>query len=233
MQFARALTLAALAGLSLPAAATLSFDFGDLKYQNGANTGFLPTDGVRCTSGDLCSSDVDHGTRNGDLTYTVSSVTVHATASFNGGAAAVVQDHDNAWQDGLLNGAGLGVYHLSGKPSDDNITTGEVLTLTFDRAVTITGIGLRAEGHNVTNWVNGATFLLNGQPVALPKGTGEITHQQWTGTTFTFAYGGAKADQFYLSSLDIMDPVPEPHSGALALAGLAVLGGLARRRPAR
>jgi hypothetical protein len=225
----KALSALAAMAVSVPAMA-LNMDFGDLKFINNANVGFLPTDGVRCTSGDLCSSDVDHGVRNGDLTFSKGGVVVHATGSFNSGAAAVVQDHENGYDPLRLIGAGLGVYHKSGDTTDDNITFGEKLTLTFDHAVTITGIGLRSEGHNVNEWISGATFLLNGAPVALPRGTGEIDHLQLTGTSFTFAYGGSHADQFYLSSLDIMDTVPEPASGSLLLAGLGALGLAARRR---
>lgn len=37
------------------AAAPVIFDFANLKYISSANSGFLPTDGVSCSGGDLCS----------------------------------------------------------------------------------------------------------------------------------------------------------------------------------
>lgn len=227
------LLLGGLAAAALSPASAMNFDFGDLTYSGGINAGFLPTDGISCTSGDLCSSNVDHGTRNGDLTYTAGGMTVKATGSYLGSAAAVVQDHDNAWAPNLLNGAGLGVYHQSNNNSDDNITSGETLTLSFDHPVTISDIGLRADGHNVTNWAPGATFLLDGVSTALPLGSGEISGLHLTGTTFTFAYGGLKANQFYLSSINAVQAVPEPASAALLMAGLGMLGLVRRRRTAR
>ena len=105
------------------AAAQTVFDFSNLKYSNGVNSGFLPTNGVMCTGGDMCSSSG----LNGTLTFQSGSLTVNASASSNSGGvfgsnAAVVQDHENAY-NGLLSGsnaigAGLGVYHELGNTSD-------------------------------------------------------------------------------------------------------------------
>ena len=54
-----------------------------------------------------------------------------------------------------------------------------------------------------------------------------------TGSVFTFAFDSARTvDQFYLASLTVT-PVPEPGTYALMLGGLALLGGVARRRKAR
>ena len=78
-----------------------------------------------------------------------------------------MRDHEPGWT--ASKGAGLGVYHLSGDTSDDNITLGEKLTITFTQAVNLTSIGLRAEEHNFTGWSTGATFLLNGTSTLLPR----------------------------------------------------------------
>lgn len=60
---------------TLPAMAA-NFDF----YKLGNGTGdFLPTDGVACTGGDLCSSNVDGGVLNGNLTFKSGSITAVAT----------------------------------------------------------------------------------------------------------------------------------------------------------
>jgi hypothetical protein len=100
-------------------AAPVVFDFANLKYSGGINTGFLPTDGIACSGGDLCSSNIA-SSLSGDLSFTNGGLTVHAKGSYNGGAfgsgAAVVQDHENGYNGKLSGkdaiGAGLGVYHL-------------------------------------------------------------------------------------------------------------------------
>lgn len=233
----RLLSCVAVAVLSTVALASpahaAKFDFGDLEWRHGANVGFLPTSGGHsCTGGDLCSSDVDHGKLGGSLVYTSDFLTATATGWYDGRQVAAMQDSDNNYP---TNEAGLGVYHESNNNSDDNITKGESLVLTFSKPVDLSEIGLRAEGHNTTGWASGSTFLLSvdgGTPesMLLPKGTGEIDGLDFVGTTFTFAYGGTKADQFYLSDLTAT-AVPEPAVAALMLAGLGLLA--VRRRAGR
>ena len=214
-----------LAASALPASA-ITFDF--YKLGRGPAVDFLPTDGVACTGGDLCSSNVGAGAFGDDLTFSLGGITVHATGSFNGTAAAVVQDATANWT--ATNGAGLGVYHAGPvNNSDDNITTGETLTLTFEQAVNLSAIGLRSDGHNFTNWADNSTFLFDGVQTALPKGTGFIGDLDKSGTVFSFAYGGNKPGQFYLSSVTVT-PVPEPETLALMLSGIGFVGFMARRR---
>lgn len=216
---------ALLAAAALPASA-VDFDF--YKLGNGAPD-FLPVDGVPCTGGDLCSTNVVAGIFGDDLTFMLGGITVHATSFFTGGPSSVVQDHQPGWT--ASSGAGLGVYHTTNPvdTSDDNVTLGETLTLTFDQVVHLTAVGLRAEGHNFTGWNAGATFLFNGASTLLPNGTGSIGGLDLTGTVFTFAYGGQTPDQFYLSSLSVA-AVPEPEIFALMAAGLAACGLASRRR---
>lgn len=221
-----------LSTLAVPARAA-KFDFGDLEWRDKANAGFLPTAGAHtCTGGDLCSSDVDHHKFGGALVYTSGFLTATATGWYDGKQVAAMQDYDNNYP---TNKAGLGVYHASGDNSDDNITKGESLVLTFSQPVDISEIGLRADGHNATDWIPGATFLMSidggaSKSMLLPKGSGQIVGHDFVGQTFTFSFGGVKADQFYVSDLSVAAAVPEPAVPALMLSGLGLFAALRRPR---
>lgn len=212
------------AGLSVSAA---QFDF----YKLG-RTGqdFLPN-GTAGTdyfviSSDNVSSSVPTSF-GGTLNYTAGGITVSASGTYNGGTASVVQDREGNWTEARR--AGLGVYHKNPlDTSDDNITAGETLTITFDRLVSISRIDLSSEGHNYTSWTSGSTFLLNGQEKALPNGVGFIGGLNLVGKTFTFAYDSTGGDQFYLAALTAT-AVPDG-AATLTLMGLGLLAlGTARR----
>ncbi|MEO8351989.1 MAG: hypothetical protein ABI680_09670 [Chthoniobacteraceae bacterium] len=218
----------------IQSASAVDFDF----YKLGrGGLDFLPTDGIAATGGDLTSSNVLGGIFDGDLTFTIGSLTAYATGTHNGSSAAVIQDAEAGWDNVRGDGAGLGVYqskyggsmHPNIDTSDDNVTSGETLTITFNQQVKLTAIGLSAEGHNTTNWFAGATFLLDGVSTALPTGSGIINLNE-TGSVFTFAFDDSRTgDQFYLASLTA-SAVPEG-GATLALLGLSTLtlGALRKR----
>lgn len=237
-------------GPAVVAAAT--FDFANLTYDGSGTAlsdfaGFKPTSGTFCTGGDLCSSNVNGGVLGGNLSYQSGGITVLATGFYNGGTASVVQDHDNGY-NGLLfgstaNGAGLGVYHRVNPTdnSDDNITAGEMLKLSFDQVVTLSDVGMRAEGHNTTSWLTNASFeystngttwisaLLPDNNVVGNANAGRFV-LGLTGQDFYFRYGGTSPiDQFYISSVTVA-AVPEPEIYALMGLGLGLMGFMARRR---
>lgn len=222
---------AALFAATLPASA-VPFDF----YKLGRGAGdFLPngvagTDYFIIAGDNVSSSLVTSSNFNGNLKFTSGGITATATGTFNNATAAVVQDSESGWS--ATTGAGLGVYNVFPlNTSDDNITAGEKLTITFNQVVRLTSIGLRAEGHNFTGWNSGDTFLLNGASTLLPLGIGSINLDQ-TGTQFTFAFGGAHANQFYVASLEA-SRVPEG-GATIVLSGLSAIGlGVLRIRFAR
>ena len=218
------LAAALLGAAALPASAA-QFDF--YKLGNGGGD-FLASNGQACTGGDWCSSNVGGNVFNGNLSFSDGGITAVATGTYNAAAAAVVQDHQNGWT--ATSGAGLGVYHKRDN-SDDNITTGEKLTITFDQVVKLNSIDLRSDGHNFTAWAANSTFLFNNVSTSLPLGVGSIAVNQ-TGQVFTFEFGGRIPDQFYLAAMTAT-AVPEPESYALMLAGLGAIGVVVGRRTRR
>ena len=85
---------------------------------------------------------------------------------------------------------------------------------------------MRSEGHN-TNFDN-KTFLFNGVSTGL---IGNLTNINTVGRTFSFEFGGARPDQFYLGGV-VVSAVPEPETYAMMLLGLGALSLFARRRRA-
>ena len=236
---------------------TTNFNFYKLDT-NGATTDFTPN-GVNgtnffngasgCSSGDLCSSKVFDGnwTKSlaGSLSYTLGEFTATATATSKPSrgdrvAASVVQDSVGTWttvNGHAGTGAGLGVYHTFNHTSDDNVQSDDLewLTITFNKAVTIKGIGLQKDGH--------ANFTVDDKfKLAVAGASNNLTFKAgafnaydvgFTGTSFTFSTGCLGGDQFYLSELDVVAAVPEPETYALMLAGLGVVGFVAKRRKTR
>lgn len=127
--------------------------------------------------------------------------------------------------------AGLGVCKIldnndqCSPSNDDNVTSGEWLDLHFGVSSNIAGFVFRDADHNILDDDRTLLFAYN--------------HNGWASTTFAdlaswsmdgitsiqMAYGGVKAEQFYLSGT----VVPLPAGGLLLLTGLGGLA-VARRR---
>ncbi len=239
--YSKTLLATALALSALSASATTTpvvFDFANLKFSSGLSTGFLPTNGVLCSGGDLCSQNytTGMGATGSALTFASGSISVDAYGFYRGGIASVVQDHENGFNNATQRGAGLGVYHKTGDNADDNITAHETLKLSFSQAVSLTSIGLRSDGHN-TSWTSGALFQYsydgaNWTTTALQGSVSPLNATNVTSLYLRYSLA-TPADQFYLSSVTAsVMAVPEPESYALLLAGLGLLGAVAKRRKA-
>ncbi len=122
--------------------------------------------------------------------------------------------------------------------SDDNVTTGEILKLTFNKAVTIDKIWFN-NNHDGDGSLSGNKVKIGGTDYALALATGVPSFDDdWTpNVSFNVAAGGSllfslastNFDQFYISGMTVT-AVPEPETYAMMLAGLGLLGVMARRR---
>jgi hypothetical protein len=158
------------------------------------------------------------------------------TASTTGAGLYVLEDTAPAY-------GGLGVYG----DGDDQINGTNVLTLTFDRAVMLTGVStLFASGHrpfgggfadNVTPtetqlnnasksaWLNGADYLLSDLNTV---GTLGLVNSIFT---FKVAQGSGKDIDYYISGLTYSE-VPLPAAAWLFMSAIAGFFGISRRRKA-
>lgn len=156
------------------------------------------------------------------------------------------------------NSAGAGVCKvLSGSQcdpsSDDNVTAGEVLAVSFDVAVKVNALSFRGEGHpNDPDFDPGEVFALSFDDGASWKTDEDLINAKNgvysafdntdpgfndlpVGTRMLLAF---RNEQFYLSAMDVTiqqevnTEVPLPAGLVLLLSGLGALAGLGARRAA-
>lgn len=123
--------------------------------------------------------------------------------------------------------------------NDDNITSNEVLTMTFNNAVTIDKIWFN-NNHDGDGTLSGNNVQIGGTDYSLILATGVPSFSDdWTpNTSFYVAAGGSLSfqlastnfDQFYISGMTVTAAVPEPETYAMLMAGLGLIGFMARRR---
>ncbi|GAB5467592.1 MAG: hypothetical protein Kilf2KO_06220 [Rhodospirillales bacterium] len=164
-------------------------------------------------------------------TYSKGQISLRASGSNANGFGA-----PDAYLDDLSSGrpAGLGVCStFSGTQcnpsSDDNVSgTGEVLSLSFSEAVSLSSLMFFGSDHRAAN----GTLLVGGIERTLVNGVfADTLNDILYGDTFTFAYnfGQGNATQFHLGSTVAAIPLPPT---LLLLAGAFGLLGFMKRRKA-
>ncbi len=198
-------------------------------------------------------ANVGEGAFDNTAGYTIEgSIKIQAFGSGSAGSQAYLDSEFGG------NPAGLGVCSgFSGTQcqpsSDDNVTIGETLTLSFFDAATMNPLTVVLEPTFFRDALHIAAFQ-TGDMIDITDASGLTTYQlplngifttQLTGDTFLFTYNGvgdfpayegepANNAEFYIGSVTV-NPVPLPAALPLvlsALAGLALLGRRQRKKAA-
>lgn len=137
--------------------------------------------------------------------------------------------------------AGLGVCQVLGgwhrtdqcvPPSDDNVTTGEAVTLGFDAAQTLSEFRFRDASHNPLASEETLLFGVNGGPLAQYTfgGLNALVFSGVQSATFAYDDSGNNSAQFYVESASAVAAVPLPATAPLIAAALGAFGLVGRRR---
>ncbi len=139
---------------------------------------------------------------------------------FNTGGASAYFDSSTP-SEVANGGSGLGVCSVRltatkqcSNSADDNIQFGEAVTLSFDSAMTLSGLLFNADGHfALTNAFDTLMFGVNGGGLVAYNFADLMTKTFNNVTTATFAFGGEKGRQYYVSAATVTSAVPLPAGG--------------------
>lgn len=165
-----------------------------------------------------------------------------ARGYFGSAATGKTGDSPFAYLDG--GSAGIGVCKvLSGgmcAPSDDdNLTSGEILGISFAETVFVESLSFRGENHPNDpsfdlgdlfdiSYDGGLSWVLAQQLINAKDGVFSVNRQIGAGTEILLAFNN---EQYYLSAASVA-PVPLPPALVLLGAALGGLGFISRRRRA-
>ena len=166
----------------------------------------------------------------GALSMNFSSGSIGLTATANEVTGAVINPYLDSGNAGLGACKVLTGNAQCSPSSDDNVTTGEILTLTFDQVVTITETTF-VNGSHGTSFLGTFDLQIDGGAV----NTYNLTHlfaMDLTGTEFAFSNVNVNTGnkyQFYINTMEVQ-AVPVPAAAWLFGSGLLGLVGVARRK---
>ena len=176
----------------------------------------------------------ERGVADGTV-ITFDGLPVTFSAAHTDGAFAYFDDLSGGDPGGLgVCSAGLDSDDQCTDPGDDNVTSGESVTLSFGSMVDFAVTSFNDVGHNSLDTNDTNTLLIGTNGAA---GT-SLTFADALNTDFfginsiTFAHGGDTPEQFYVGGATAT-PVPLPAAGLLMLGAFGGIGGLAAMRRRR
>lgn len=236
------------------------------QYTGGQPTSFgsVVTGSDICTGRDICGSSLKFNTLFGGVATVTATTSAGGTGvvhqdldpNYGGlgiqGYQAASSSQQWTWKPGIksskkvssnIGNATYGGYTTVTTAAkffgNDEINTGDKLTVTFDKSVRLLGMHFFDANHGQTR-LAGDKFgmAIDGGPMVNYSFAGGYpfdANSMMIGSSFTFSYASSKGENYYLGAMKfaqvVTTPVPEPGSLALLMAGLAVVAVRSRKAP--